>query len=274
MTSSDAPAQILAALPFPAFLDPVAISIGPFAAFLIGVWYCQRLARLDPDKPTPRDVEDFLLWAVLGVILGGRLGYVLFYRPELLTEPARILAVWEGGMAFHGGALGVALAAILFARRRGFAALRLGDLLACAAPIGLLLGRIANFINNELWGRPTDLPWGVVFPIPDRLEPLYPEVARHPSQLYEAFLEGAVLLVLLGILAQRRWVRQRVGLLSGLFIALYGLFRFLVEFVRQPDVTDPLYLGILTSGQVLSLPMVAAGLVVIIFATRRRSASA
>ncbi len=273
----------LTALPFPAFLDPVAISIGPvaikwyalayIAAFLLGVWYCQRLARLDAGKPTPRDIEDFLLWAVVGVILGGRLGYVLFYQPELLGQPGRIFAVWEGGMAFHGGLLGVVAAVLLFARRRGFDPFRLGDMLACAAPIGLLLGRIANFINNELWGRPTDLPWGVVFPIPDRLEPLYPEVARHPSQLYEAFLEGLVLLIVTAVLIRRPWVRERAGLLSGIFVAGYGLFRFLVEFVRQPDVTDPLYFGFITPGQVLSLPMMLIGLSLIVFALKRRRAA-
>ena len=273
-----------AALPFPDFLDPVAIAIGPvtikwyalayIAGFLLGVWWAQRLARRDSGRPTARDIEDFLVWAVLGVILGGRLGYVLFYRPELLAEPLRAIAIWEGGMAFHGGMLGVALAVILYARANGFAALRLGDRIACAVPIGLFFGRLANFVNNELWGRPTDLPWGVVFPIRDDLEAVYPEVPRHPSQLYEAFLEGVVLFVLLAWLASRSGIRNRPGLLSGVFIAGYGAARFAVEFVRQPDLRDPVYLGFMTQGQMLSVPMVLAGAGLIGFALRRPRAGA
>jgi phosphatidylglycerol:prolipoprotein diacylglycerol transferase len=274
------------AIPFPQF-DPIAFAIpeifgiGPLGirwyalaylgGFVLGWWYGMALARRTGGRPEPRDIEDFLTWAVIGVILGGRLGFVLVYNlSHYLENPLDIFAVWEGGMAFHGGLVGVIVAIVLFARVRGISALRLGDIIACVTPIGLFLGRIANFINNELWGRPTDLPWGVVFPIPPEWQPWLDTVARHPSQLYEAFLEGVVLFVLLLALFLRPGVRGRPGLLTGVFLTGYGLARFLVEFVRQYDPRFDLYLGVFTDGQLLSAPMIAAGLGFIRFAMSRR----
>lgn len=267
------------AIPFPA-MDPVAIEIGPLAirwyalaylaGFILGWRYAVYLARRDTRPPSGPEVDDFLTWAIIGVILGGRLGFVLFYNPAyFLQHPLEILQIWEGGMAFHGGLLGMVLAIILYARHRRFSPLALGDIVACVTPIGLFFGRIANFINNELWGRPTDLPWGVVFPIPPQWEPLIPTVPRHPSQLYEAFLEGLVLFVILAVLARRPAIRARHGLLTGVFLTGYGVFRFLVEFVRQYDPREGLFLGVFTTGQLLSAPMVLAGIAFILWALRR-----
>lgn len=254
-------------------LDPVAFQIGPivvrwyalaYLAGFIGGWrYCIWLANQTRGRPNGRDMDDFLTWAVIGTILGGRLGYVIFYNPGyFLQHPADIVKVWEGGMAFHGGLLGVIVAMALFARRRGFSPLSIGDLVACAAPIGLFFGRIANFINGELYGRATDSSWGVVFPHAG------PQ-PRHPSQLYEALLEGLVLFLLLFVLARIAAVRMRPGLLAGLFLSGYGLARFLVEFVREPDPQlGFLWLGA-TMGQMLSLPMLLVGLGLMAYALSR-----
>ncbi|WP_138932967.1 prolipoprotein diacylglyceryl transferase [Roseovarius arcticus] len=233
---------------------------------------------------TAKQVEDLLFWAILGVILGGRLGFVLFYQPGYyLSHPVQILKVWQGGMSFHGGMLGVLVACIAFSLRNKLRILSVGDLLCMAAPIGLALGRIANFINAELWGRPTTLPWGVVFPGAAAQD--CPEVlglcARHPSQLYEALLEGVILGAVLLWLAYRRGALKRPGWITGCFFIGYGASRFVVEFARQADAQfmtlgNPLghavQLGAgygLTMGQLLSLPMIAFGL--ILLATRPHS---
>ena len=223
---------------------------------------------------------------VLGVILGGRLGYVLFYNPGyFLSRPQEIVMIWQGGMSFHGGLLGVITACVLFARARGIAWLSLADVLCMATPPGLFLGRIANFINAELWGRPTDLPWGVIFP--GELAQYCPGIAgacaRHPSQLYEAALEGLFLGAVLLWLVFRRGALKRPGKVAGTFFAGYAVSRFLVEFVRQPDVQfvtpdNPLGLALhvqgygLTMGQLLSLPMLVFGLW-LIWRARRVEAS-
>ncbi|MFC0341247.1 prolipoprotein diacylglyceryl transferase [Paracoccus niistensis] len=230
----------------------------------------------------PEKVEELLTWVVVGVILGGRLGFVLFYEPAYyLSNPGQIIKVWQGGMSFHGGFLGVVLAAWAYARRNGIAPLRLADALAIAAPVGLFLGRIANFINAELWGRPTTAPWGVIFPGEAAQD--CPGVeglcARHPSQLYEAGLEG-LLLGLVLLLLVRRGALARPGLALGVFLAGYGLARFVVEFFRQADAQfvapdnpwghvlgGPVW-GI-TMGQLLSLPMIAVGLAFALWALRR-----
>ena len=262
---------------FPDF-DPVAIQLGPLAirwyalayiAGLIGAWrYGIWLARRPPDLVKARDIDDFLTWAVIGVILGGRLGYVIFYTPGyFIDNPLEILQMWEGGMSFHGGLVGVLSAMLLFARRRGIAFFALADLVTATVPIGLFLGRIANFINGELWGRVTDGPWGVVFRrIGDQ--------PRHPSQLYEAALEGLVLFIILAVLVISLRARWRVGLTSGVFLAGYALSRIVVETVREPDS----FIGLLafgsTWGQWLSLPMLAAGLVLIARAFVRPTLSA
>lgn len=234
-----------------------------------------RVPRLWQVVPLTEDQLDRLMtWIILGILLGGRLGYALFYQPGIYLEnPALILRVWEGGMSFHGGFLGVVIAGLVFARREGIPALSLGDLFAAVAPIGLFLGRIANFINAELWGRPTTLPWGVAFP--GDAAQFCPGVvgvcARHPSQLYEAALEGLLLGALLLWALWRGGWSLRPGRIMGAFIAGYGAGRFLVEFVRQPDAQfvsagNPLGLAWqidgwgLTQGQALSLPMIAVGL--------------
>ncbi|WP_449041033.1 prolipoprotein diacylglyceryl transferase [Paracoccus sp. (in: a-proteobacteria)] len=231
----------------------------------------------------PEQVEELLTWVVVGVILGGRLGFVLFYEPGYyLSHPAEIIKVWQGGMSFHGGFLGVVLAAWAWARRHGIAALRLADALAVAAPVGLLLGRLANFINAELWGRPTTAPWGVIFPgeAAQDCPGIVGACARHPSQLYEAGLEGLLLGLVLLVLVRRGGL-ARPGLALGVFLAGYGLARFVVEFFRQADarfITPDNPLGHVlggpvwgvSMGQLLSLPMVAVGAGFVLWALRSR----
>ena len=248
-------------------IDPVIFSIGPLAirwyalayiVGLVGAWrYGIWLARRAPDLVTAQQIDDFLVWATLGVIFGGRLGYVFFYQPAYFLEhPLEILQMWNGGMSFHGGLVGVIAAMFLFARRHGIAFFALADVIATTTPIGLLLGRIANFINGELWGRETDVPWGVIFPHAG-------PNPRHPSQLYEAFLEGLVLLIVLSCLVLIWRARWRVGLTSGAFLVGYALSRIAVETVRQPDD----FIGLLqfgsTWGQWLSVPMLLLGLFLI-----------
>jgi phosphatidylglycerol:prolipoprotein diacylglycerol transferase len=222
---------------------------------------------------TPAQIEDLLTWMILGVILGGRLGYVLFYQPAYYFQnPHEILFIWQGGMAFHGGLLGVIVAGLIFTTRYKIPKLSAADVMALGVPPGILLGRLANFINAELWGRPTDLPWGVAFPT--NTAQYCPDViglcARHPSQLYEALLEGLILGAVLLWLAWRRDAYKTPGLIAGTFFAGYGIARFIVEFVRQPDaqfVSDGNPLGLafeiggygLTMGQFLSIPMILIG---------------
>jgi phosphatidylglycerol:prolipoprotein diacylglycerol transferase len=200
------------------------------------------------------DLDDFLLWAAVGVVAGGRIGYILFYDfPRYLEEPLAILAVWEGGMSFHGGMLGTILAMVLFARARGIPAWSLLDVVAAATPVGLGLVRVANFINSELWGRPTDVPWAFVFPNGG------PE-PRHPSQLYEALLEGLVLFIVLRLLTHSALKLKSPGFIGGAFVAGYGASRIFVEFFREADAhIGYLFGGWLTMGMLLSLPMVLAG---------------
>jgi phosphatidylglycerol:prolipoprotein diacylglycerol transferase len=254
-------------------IDPIAIQIGPIAirwyalayiAGLIGGWqYCLQLAKRPPNVVTPKHIDDFVVWATIGVVLGGRLGFVLFYQPEhYLSRPLDILQVWKGGMSFHGGLLGVILAMIVFGRRYGTGFFALADIVAAATPIGLFFGRIANFINAELWGRVTDVPWAFIFPRAGA-EP------RHPSQLYEAGLEGLVLFTVLAVLVFRFDALRRPQLVSGAFLIGYGLARIAVETVRQPDA----YIGFLsfgtTWGQWLSVPMVLYGIYLIATAKPR-----
>ena len=254
---------VLAALPFPA-IDPVLVQFGPFAirwyalayiaGLLIGWRVMLQIARSPGAAVNDRQVDDFLLWATLGVVLGGRLGYVLFYKPGFyLQHPLEIFAVWQGGMSFHGGLLGVALAIVLFARRAAIPVLALADMAAAVAPIGLGLGRIANFINGELWGRVSDVPWAMVFPTggPD---------PRHPSQLYEALLEGLVLFLLLWLLRRRVDAARQPGFITGAFLAGYGIARIVGELFREPDAHLGFLLGGTTMGQWLSVPLVLAGL--------------
>ncbi|MHB2167060.1 prolipoprotein diacylglyceryl transferase [Alsobacter sp. R-9] len=267
-------------IPFPV-IDPVLVQVGPFAirwyalayiAGLIGGWlYARRLAADAAlwggrPRPTVEDLDDLLVYAALGVVLGGRIGYVLFYNLDFfLQHPGEALAVWKGGMSFHGGLIGCGLAMLLLAKRRGLPLTSLSDVACAVVPLGLGLGRIANFINAELWGRPTDVPWAMVFPNAGPLP-------RHPSQLYEATLEGLVLLVVLW-LAIRAGALKRPGLVSGLFGMGYGLARIVCEFFREPDPQLGFLMGGATMGMLLSLPLVAAGLVLVLRA-RRADASA
>lgn len=245
-------------------IDPIAISLGPLeirwyalaylAGFLLGWKYALHLCGLSPNnRPTRDDIDNFIPFAVLGVILGGRLGYVLFYQPVLYaTSPLDAFKVWEGGMAFHGGALGVILALILFAWWQKIHLLRLADIVCACVPIGLFFGRIANFINGELFGRVTDVPWAIVFPRGG----LYP---RHPSQLYESLLEGALLFLILLFLYKKLDLKERPGVVSGAFLAGYGAFRMVVEMFRQPDAHIGFVFFQVSMGQILSLPMVIGG---------------
>ncbi len=265
------------------------------AALLIGWWLSVRALRRPALWPAgrapmePRMAEDLLTWTVLGVILGGRLGYVLLYRPGYYAaNPLEALAIWEGGMSFHGGLTGVVLAWAGFCAKRRLPPLQISDMMCLVTPPGLLLGRLANFVNAELWGRPSDLPWAVIFPgerAQDCGQPVGALCARHPSQLYEAGLEGVVLGLALWWLATRGGGLRRPGLITGAFFLGYGLARFAVEFARQADaqfvtpanpagwVLQAGPLGI-TMGQALSLPMIAIGLLLIAHATRRARARA
>lgn len=264
-------------LPFPAF-DPVLVQIGPLAirwyalAYIVGIlggWvYARaiiRAERLWSGKPplTVVDFDDFILWVTLGIILGGRLGYVLFYNPAyFVAHPAEIVQLWKGGMSFHGGFLGCVTAVIAFARYRGIPILSLGDIVCAVAPIGLFLGRIANFINAELWGRTTDVPWAFVFPGAGPLP-------RHPSQLYEATLEGLVLFAALAVM-MRAGALKRPGTILGAFCLGYGLARTICEFFREPDAQLGFLWGGLTMGMLLSLPLMIAGIALITAARRAK----
>jgi phosphatidylglycerol:prolipoprotein diacylglycerol transferase len=266
----------LPALPFPVF-DPVAFSLGPIvirwyalayvAGILLGWWLARRIAADHPawggtSPIRPRDIDDVIVWMALGIVFGGRLGYVVFYNPAYFAaHPLEIFTLWRGGMSFHGGFLGSVLALILFARARGIPVLSMLDVAAVATPIGLFLGRLANFINGELWGRPTDVPWAFVFPHAG------PE-PRHPSQLYEAGLEGVLLLLIL-MIAVRGGALARPGLVGGLFVGCYGLARVASEFFREPDAHIGYLAGGLTLGILLSLPMLIVGFGAVVYAMRR-----
>ena len=269
-------------IPFPAF-DPVLVHLGPFAirwyalAYIAGIllgWVYARALIRSPrlwggnaaknlSPLTVLDFDDFVLWVTLGIILGGRTGYVLFYNlPFFVAHPAEIFELWKGGMSFHGGFLGCVAAVILFCRKNDIPILSLGDITTAVGPIGLFLGRLANFINSELWGRPADasVPWAMVFPNGGPLP-------RHPSQLYEAGLEGIVLFTILAVMI-RFGALKRPGLILGSFIMFYGLARITGEFFREPDPQLGFLWGGLTMGMLLSVPMVIAGAILIVLAWR------
>jgi phosphatidylglycerol:prolipoprotein diacylglycerol transferase len=267
-------------IPFPAF-DPVLVHLGPFAvrwyalAYIVGIllgWvYARVLIRNERlwggnssknlAPMTLVDFDDFVVWVTLGIILGGRIGYVLFYNfPLFSAHPIEIVQLWKGGMSFHGGFTGCVVAVVLFARKRGIPILSLGDITCAVGPIGLFLGRIANFINGELWGRPTDVPWAMVFPDGGPLP-------RHPSQLYEAMLEGLVLLAVLAVLI-RMGALKRPGLIVGSFACFYAIARSTCEFFREPDAQLGFLWGGATMGQLLSIPLFIAGLGFIVYALK------
>lgn len=253
--------------------DPIAISIGPIDIHWYGImyllafaacWYALRYRALKPGSGWDVEmVSDLVFYVALGVVLGGRVGYILFYNfPVFIDNPLVLFKVWQGGMSFHGGLLGVTLAMFLFARKTGKNIFVVADAVAMVVPLGLGLGRLGNFINGELWGRVTDVPWGMVFagagPDP-----------RHPSQLYQFMLEGVVLFVILWVFSSRPRPAMSV---TGLFLLCYGVFRFVVEFVRQPDEhLGFIALDWLTMGQLLSIPMIVAGAIFIHLAYRRNA---
>jgi phosphatidylglycerol:prolipoprotein diacylglycerol transferase len=270
-------------LPFPA-IDPVLISVGPLSirwyalSYIVGIfigwWYARTLAgnqRLwgpngSPMKPA--DIDDFVVWATVGIILGGRLGFVLFYDlPHYIDNPGDILAIWHGGMSFHGGLLGTMLAMFLFARSRKIPVWSLFDVIGASVPPGILLVRLANFINGELWGKPTDLPWAMVFPNAG------PE-PRHPSPLYEGLLEGLILFLILRYLTHGMKRLQQPGFVAGAFAAWYGASRIFVEFFRVPDVQIGYLWGPLTLGMLLSIPLLVIGIGLMIWASRKTPATA
>lgn len=260
---------MLLQLQFPE-IDPVFLRLGPvqlrwyglmyMVSFIVGYFVLKRLAKYKKLGLTTDDLYDLLFFLILGVMLGGRIGYVLFYDlGSYIQRPLEILYIWQGGMSFHGGFVGTWLAVVLFCRRKGWSFWETADLVSAAAPIGLGLGRLGNFINGELFGRETTLPWGMVFPNGGT-------TVRHPSQLYEALLEGVVLLLI------AQWLYRRKlypGTVAWGFIGFYGLFRFVVEFVREPDAHIGFVLGPLTRGQLLTIPMVAVGLAMMVIYARR-----
>jgi phosphatidylglycerol:prolipoprotein diacylglycerol transferase len=269
----------ISVIPFPEF-DPVLIQLGPLAirwyalayifGILIGWGYGRALIRNDRNwgGPAPLTIEhfdDFILWVTLGIILGGRTGYVLFYNlPHFIAHPLEIFEIWNGGMSFHGGFLGCVVAVMAFARLHKIPILSLGDIVCAVAPIGLLLGRLANFVNGELWGRVTDVPWAMIFPRGGLLP-------RHPSQLYEASLEGLALFILL-VLLVRAGALRRPGLILGAFAAVYAMARSFCELFREPDVQLGFLWGGATMGQLLSIPLFIAGILLIAHALRRQPA--
>lgn len=256
-------------------IDPVAFSIGPLKVRWYGLMYVMGFAAAlilgskragEKHSPlTPAQFQNLLVYAMVGLVAGARLGYMLFYNSSsLLSNPLEILLVWHGGMSFHGGVLGIFVAGCVFARRHHLHILDLGDFVAPLAPPGLFAGRIGNFINGELWGRPSDLPWAVVFP-----GPASGVIPRHPSQLYEAFLEGVLLFFVLWFFSQKPRPR---GTVLGLFLLLYGCLRFGVEFFRQPDIQlGFVALDFLTMGQILSLPMIGAGFFLVFYRITRQN---
>jgi phosphatidylglycerol:prolipoprotein diacylglycerol transferase len=258
-------------------LSPVALDLGVvqlrwyalsyMAMILLGWWYLLKLIAQPGAPMARRHVDDLVFYVMLGVILGGRLGFSLFYQPQMWAHPLDVLKLWQGGMSLHGGFIGVIVALLLFARRHHLSLLRVCDYVACATPFGLILVRLANFVNGELWGRPSNLPWAIIFP------GTHDGVPRHPSQLYEAALEGGLTMIVLAWLFWRTDARRRPGRLLGTGLTMYGCARFGLEYLRQPDAgLEHLSWG-LTMGQTLSLPMILAGLFFLIRSLRSAPAA-
>jgi phosphatidylglycerol---prolipoprotein diacylglyceryl transferase len=254
-------------------LDPVLVEIGPLkirwyslayiGGILIGWWYLIKLVAQPGAPMARRHVDDYIFYVTLGIILGGRLGYCLFYKPDIFQHPSAIFKLWEGGMSFHGGVIGVMIATWWLCRKEKLSWLRVHDYVACVYPIGHFLGRIANFINGELWGKATTVPWGMTFPGAGDM------VARHPSQLYQAAIEGILLFAIMWVLFWKTSARYEPGRLAGAFTALMGIFRFGLEFFREPDAGVHGALD-LSMGQTLSIPMILVGGYVFFTAKARR----
>ncbi|MBL95704.1 MAG: prolipoprotein diacylglyceryl transferase [Magnetovibrio sp.] len=266
---------MLFAIPFPT-IDPIIFELGPLSirwyalAYLLGIFVGWRVMRymnqISPIVEDNETIDDFLVWVTLGILLGGRVGYVLFYNLNYyIQNPLNIFAIWHGGMSFHGGFAGVTISSIAFCKKRRVNILNFGDAVCVVAPIGLFFGRIANFINGELFGRPSSVPWAVIFPNGGN-------IPRHPSQLYEAIFEGALLFFLLWFLFNYYNPRKRPGVLTGVFLLSYGIIRGVIEFFREPDFhIGYLGFGIFTMGQLLSLPMILVGAILIFNVMRKES---
>ncbi len=244
-------------------IDPIIFSVGPLAirwyalAYVIGIvfgfLFLKKLNRLKPIVLCDNALDDIILFSVLGIVFGGRIGYFFFYNFEkIFSDPISIFFIWKGGMSFHGGLIGLIFAIFLLSKKHKFNFIKSLDLISCVAPIGLFFGRIANFINAELYGKVTDVSWAVIFPNSDGMP-------RHPSQIYEALLEGILLFVIMNFLVRKNNIRKKEGMLGGIFIVLYGLCRIFVEFFREPDWQLGYYLSYFTMGQILSLPMIIIG---------------
>lgn len=255
-------------------ISPILVQIGPVAirwyalaylfGILIGWWLLKRICKKQNFSLTQNQLEDLVFYITLGIILGGRLGYVLFYGENIFHNWFEVFEIWKGGMSFHGGAIGVIVALFCFARRYKFAFFKLSDIVVLVVPVGLFLGRLANFVNDELWGRVTDVPWAVRFPSGGFLP-------RHPSQLYEAFFEGIFLFCLLNCLWRVRWVREHTGFVSGVFALFYGICRISMEQFREPDAHMGFFFTYFTMGQLLSIPFIVVGLWAMFYAWRKKA---
>ena len=244
-------------------IDPVIFSFGVIQirwyglayvlGFLLGIYLIKQINQGYQRKIDNKLIDVFFIWSIIGVILGGRIGYILFYQTTtILTNPFNILFIWKGGMSFHGGLIGIIISIFLFSKKYSIDFFQLSDLVSSVAPIGLFFGRLANFINVELYGRVTDIPFAMVYPSID-------QIPRHPSQLYEAFFEGIVLFFILRHFNKRKYRKNNFGFITSLFLIIYGIFRFLIEFLREPDAHIGLILNLITMGQLLSIPLVIIG---------------
>ena len=244
-------------------IDPVIVSFGVIQirwygiayvlGFLLGIYLIKQINQGYQKRIKNKQIDDFFIWSVIGVILGGRIGYVLFYQTAtILTDPINILFIWKGGMSFHGGLIGIIISIFLFSKKYSIDFFQLSDLVSSVAPIGLFFGRLANFINVELYGRVTDFPLAMIYPSID-------QAPRHPSQLYEAFFEGVLLFIILRYCHKKNYSRNNFGFITSIFLILYGIFRFLIEFLREPDAHIGLIFNSITMGQLLSVPLVIIG---------------
>ena len=244
-------------------IDPVMVSFGIIQirwygvayvlGFLLGIYLIKQINQGYQKRIKNKQIDDFFIWSVIGVILGGRIGYVLFYQTTtILTDPINILFIWKGGMSFHGGLIGIIISIFLFSKKYSIDFFQLSDLVSSVAPVGLFFGRLANFINVELYGRVTDFPLAMIYPSID-------QAPRHPSQLYEAFFEGVVLFIILRHCNKKNYSQNNFGFITSLFLILYGIFRFLIEFLREPDAHIGLIFNSITMGQLLSVPLVIIG---------------
>ena len=244
-------------------IDPVIVSFGALQirwyglayilSFLLGIYLIKQVNQNYQKKIENKKIDDFFIWAIIGVILGGRIGYILFYQSSsIFTDPLNVLYIWKGGMSFHGGLIGITIAALFFSKKNSVNFFQLSDLVSCVAPIGLFLGRLANFINVELYGRVTDFPFAMIYPSIDQLP-------RHPSQLYEAFFEGIILFIILIYYNKKNYNKNNFGLVTSLFFILYGVFRISIEFLREPDEHIGLFLNFFSMGQLLCIPLIIIG---------------